>query len=108
MWGGGGNADGRLGEGTAGTQCAQTTGLCSSTPVRAGGITNPAAITAGGYHTCALLGDGTAQCWGRNGQGQLGDGTITSSARPVRAGGFRRAVAATGGLGLAYSGRRSG
>ena len=24
------------------------------------------AITAGGDHTCALLGDGTARCWGWN------------------------------------------
>src|SRR5207245_9656737 len=56
MWCWGRNADGQLGDGTAGTQCAQTTGRCSSTPVRAGGITNPAAITARGYHTCALLG----------------------------------------------------
>jgi len=98
MWCWGRNADGQLGDGTAGTQCAQTTGLCSSTPVRAGGITNPAAITAGGYHTCALLGDGTAQCWGRNGQGQLGDGTITNSSSPVRAGGISGAVAVSGGF----------
>src|SRR3989454_197630 len=99
MWCWGRNADGQLGDGTAGTQCAQTTGLCSSTPVRAGGITNPAAITAGGYHTCALLGDGTVWCWGRNGQGQLGDGTTTSSTTPVRVGGITGAVAIAVGQG---------
>src|SRR2546425_9053924 len=98
MWCWGRNADGQLGDGTAGTQIGRASGLCSSTPVRAGGITSPAAITAGGYHTCALLGDGTVWCWGRNGQGQLGDGTTTNSSSPVRAGGISSAVAVSGGV----------
>jgi len=96
MWCWGRNADGQLGDGTAGPQCVYTTGRCSPTPVRVGGITSPAAITAGGYHTCALLGDGTVWCWGRNGSGQLGDGTTTNSSSPVRAGGITGAVAVSG------------
>src|SRR3989442_1530306 len=97
MWCWGRNADGQLGnDGTAEPQCAQTTGHCSPTPVRVGGITSPSAIAAGGYHTCALLGDGTVWCWGRNGQGQLGDGTITNSSSPVRAGAITGAVAVIG------------
>jgi hypothetical protein len=29
-------------------------------------------VAAGGHHTCAVLPDGTARCWGRNTAGQLG------------------------------------
>lgn len=40
-------------------------------------------ITAGDGNTCALLTSGTAKCWGYNGQGQLGDGTLVNRMVPV-------------------------
>jgi alpha-tubulin suppressor-like RCC1 family protein len=44
-----------------------------------GGLT--AKVVAGGTnHTCALLSDGQVRCWGHNGKGQLGFGTVSKGA----------------------------
>lgn len=39
-------------------------------------------VAAGNNHSCAIA-EGRAYCWGRNSEGQLGDGTTTASTRPV-------------------------
>ena len=41
------------------------------------------AVAAGDSHTVAIKGDGTAVNWGSNANGQLGNGTTTSSTVPV-------------------------
>jgi len=48
-------------------------------PVPIAGLSNVAAVTAGGYHTCVLLLDGTINCTGTNLYGELGNGTQTKS-----------------------------
>ncbi len=37
-------------------------------------LTNVVQVVAGREHTCALIADGTARCWGSSEHGQLGDG----------------------------------
>ena len=52
--------------------------------------------TSTSTHSCVVLSNGTAQCWGSNYSGQLGDDTIANSSTPVR-------VKGVGGVGLLTS-----
>jgi alpha-tubulin suppressor-like RCC1 family protein len=71
----GANIYGSLGDGTSSTR---------TSPVTVTGLSSGvASITAVMSHACAVTTDGAAKCWGRNSQGQLGDGTITNRFTPV-------------------------
>ncbi len=81
------NGYGQLGDGTW---------MDRHTPVEVIGLGSDAhAITAGSVHTCVLTTSGGGRCWGRNGQGQLGDGTGIDSARPVNVQGLGNGALAT-------------
>jgi alpha-tubulin suppressor-like RCC1 family protein len=67
------------------------------TPTTVAGLTGAVSITAGNVHTCALLQNGTAKCWGRNIYGQLGDGTTTTRSTPTTVTGLTGAVTITAG-----------
>ena len=55
----------------------------SATAVSVSGLGNSAiAVAVGDYHTCAVLADGSARCWGTNRYGQLGNGSASDSAAP--------------------------
>ena len=82
-WGRG--ESGQLGVPAPTTTC-QTDGgpfPCSMIPIPVGTGLGFVRLALGGAHTCALLSDGTAFCWGNNASGQLGDGTTTNRDRPV-------------------------
>jgi alpha-tubulin suppressor-like RCC1 family protein len=68
----GDNGHGQLGDGTT-TRNAIALDVIDLTS----GI---AAVSAGDSHTCGLTTTGGLKCWGANGYGQLGDGTISSRA----------------------------
>ncbi len=82
----GDNAEGQLGDGGAcGGVCPYAVVVCVPGAGRCGWLTDVVSLSAGAAHTCAVLTDGELLCWGRNAQGQLGDGTTQSSDRPVAA-----------------------
>lgn len=58
----------------------------SSKPVKVGGLDQIIAITGGSNHSVALRKDGTVWAWGRNAEGQLGDGIVTFQNVPVQSG----------------------
>ena len=90
-WGAG--ADGRLGNGETSNQVSPVLTKTLGPSV--------SSISAGGDHSCALLGNGSVACWGRGAEGQLGDGNTTNQIAPVFVSSFgsgRTAVAISAGL----------
>lgn len=94
----GDNDSGQLGNGT--TERSETGKL---TQVK--GLTGVSSLAAGQEHWCALMKNGTVQCWGSNEFGQLGDGTLPDGdknkvrATPAPVKGVTDAVALTCGGG---------
>lgn len=80
------NHDGQLGDNSTVTRL---------TPVDVTGIVRRVqAISAGDFHTCALVSGGGVKCWGDNSYGQLGDGTTSDRWTPVNVAGLDSGVLA--------------
>ncbi len=88
----GANNSGQLGNGT--------TSALSNVPVEVVDLTGQSAmrdvvaISSGLDYNCATTGSGSAQCWGTNENGQLGNGNTTNSATPVTVSGLSSGVIA--------------
>jgi alpha-tubulin suppressor-like RCC1 family protein len=54
-------------------------------------------LSTGGSHSCVLRKNGDVTCWGRNDDGQLGDGTLTPRSLGVRVTGLDDAIALAAG-----------
>ena len=91
----GGNANGQLGNGESGVK-GDDSGDVEFPQAVSGGRTYTA-LVAGQVHTCGLATGGTAYCWGYNGSGELGDGTVTNRLVPVPVSGGRTYTALAAG-----------
>ena len=80
----------------------------SSVPIGVTGISDAAAITAGGGYSCALHQTGNISCWGANWDGQLGDGTNNYSSLQGKVQGIDDAVAISTGVGSSCALRNDG
>lgn len=83
VWAWGSNSDGQLGDGTNNDSSVPVQVKDPSDPT--GYLTNVTGIAAGANHSLAIKLDGTLRAWGRNSNGQLGDGTTTNRKYPVQA-----------------------
>ncbi len=73
VWSWGSNDFGALGSALVGERAVESK---STVPVQVTGLTNVTGIAAGLNHSLAIKVGGTVVAWGRNREGQLGNGTI--------------------------------
>ena len=94
------NLYGQLGSGANNATCTPHgySTPCNTNPVPVVGGLAFARLDAGGAHTCGILTNGLAYCWGRNNYGQLGDGSLASRSFPAPVfGGFQFSGISAGG-----------
>jgi alpha-tubulin suppressor-like RCC1 family protein len=100
VWAWGDDECGELGNGTRTADDA--------VPVQVRGLRHVIAIAAGACSAYAVLRDGTVWSWGEGNNGQLGDGSDTSSDVPVQVSGLSDVVQVAGGGAMAYALERNG
>jgi alpha-tubulin suppressor-like RCC1 family protein len=91
VWTWGTGFNGELGNGLSGPTAT------NYTPAIVPGLSNITAISSGWKHTLALRSDGTVWTWGKNVNGELGDGTSTNRSSPVLVTNLNNIIAVSGG-----------
>ena len=103
-WGAGDN--GMLGQDSTAYLGDNPGEMAALAPVNLGAGRTATAVTAGSFHTCALLDDATVKCWGFGAHGQLGQGSTAdlgdnpgemAALAPINLGAGRTATAVTTG-----------
>ena len=89
LWGWGLNLYGEVGDGTVYTT--------RTAPVQAGADNDWAQIGAGSLHSTGMKTNGTVYTWGRNVEGQIGDGTYNDTGNPIQVGTNNNWTAIAGG-----------
>ena len=85
IWAWGSNTYGKLGNGTYTViDVAANQFPSNPNPIKIHEINEAIAISAGTQHSLTLKSDGTVWAWGRNTDGELGDGTLIDKYIPVR------------------------
>ena len=112
VWCWGANAIGQLGIMREGTTPSGPGGGGRSPrrgPTRVTGLDDVVELASfGRAHSCARRRGGQVLCWGRNNEGQLGDGTTTSRDAPVPVEGLDDALALAAGYDFTCALRRGG
>jgi hypothetical protein len=111
----GGDSEGQLGAGGLGGQqtCGPPSNACSASPVPVVGIGDPgnlasSLVSDGGSSTyCAIVTLGGVDCWGFGFDGELGDGSGSSSSTPVAVSGLGGSDPASQATSLASGGQAS-
>jgi len=81
VWAWGSNFYGQLGNcsTTDSTTPVQVRSTCATVTY----VSSASSVAAGGFHSLAVISDGTGRAWGRNDYGQLGDGSTTNRTSAV-------------------------
>jgi alpha-tubulin suppressor-like RCC1 family protein len=89
------NRDGQVGDGTVN----RVRPYASPSPSRVAGITNAVSISAGYFHTCALIAGGTVKCWGHITASDFAPTPLLESAIPEQVPSITNAISiSTGGF----------
>lgn len=85
VWGWGANEYGQVGTGSSRQSVV-------AYPTQVKNLTGVRTIAAAGHHSLAVKHDGTVWAWGRNFEGELGNGTTVDSSVPVQVAGLTNVV----------------
>lgn len=92
VWCWGRNTWGELGDGTMVDRSAPVQVVITDSAGHKTPLSGVLSVEAGACHTCAILADTSAACWGSNSDGRVGDGTVNDKLSPS-------AVITTDGMG---------